>query len=86
MIFCSKWLNNLKIVMSRIAQTTITPSINRVDHSKRRISSREIFCHMARPHRLASAMTMLEMFAAVFLRIFSSEKIKIWSVVFVRKS
>ena len=65
------------------AEIMITASINRIASRMPSNSSRDISCQIANPHRQASAMAIPDRVVAVFLRMFRSEKIKIWFVVFV---
>ena len=48
-------------------------------------SSREMFCHAEIAHRQVAPIASPAMIAAVFLRTFSREKIKIWAAVVVVK-
>jgi len=59
------------------ALNIIAPSMIKVPSNMLNISAREISCQIDNPHRQRAAMVIPASMAAVFLRTFSSEKIKI---------
>ena len=59
-----------------IIAASITSILNKIFNN----SEGDMFCHMDKPQSERAAMVMPAMMLAVFLRIFNSEKIKIWPI------
>ena len=74
------------MIINKNAPITITVNIIIVLNSILSISAFEIFCHIDKPQRDRAAIVIPARILAVFLRILSSEKIKIWPIFNVSKS
>lgn len=70
----------LSAAIKRKAPKIIAASITSVLNKMFNNPEGEMFCHIDTPQRERAAMVMPAMMPAVFLRIFKSEKIKIWPI------
>ena len=79
--FCQIRNNSFINAMKRKAPSIIVPIMISVPPSMLNISAKEMFCHMDSPHKESAAREIPARMAAVFLRTFNSENIKIGLVV-----
>lgn len=76
----------LKIAINSIAATITAPTMMVVASKMLNSSLAGMSCHVEIPHKQRAAIAIPAMVAAVFLRTFSSEKIKVGPVIYVAKA